>query len=212
MRADVATTLLPSCATPLQDAMSLADAAQLDAPTEVIRTVKDPLRAPEALLPWLALEHRVKHTWSFDMPVAQKRAVIAAQYGILRHAGTPGGLSAALAQLGVAAGYDEWFEYGGAPYYIRLRAGVGGAVPWTTALDARVWSTVVEYKNRRTAIGDFALVRTMPAGGPAMAAVTFIAEDVTFLVIAPDIDPPAASPRLGAVLLLGETLEWRAAA
>ena len=204
--------LLPTSATALEAAMSEADASQLAAPTEIIRTVLDPTRSPAVLLPWLALQHRVTHTWTSGLTVAQQRQVIAAQYGILQHAGTPKGLGDALAQLGLEAGYDEWFEYGGDPYFIRLRVGIVGTVPWTAALDAQVWQTTIAYKNRRTAIGDFALVRTIPEGGPVMAAVQFIDEVIAFELVAPDIDPPAAEPVLAAVVLIVETLVFGAAA
>ena len=209
---DLAAALLPSCAFPWQIALSLSDVRLLAAPTEVIRTVLDPARAPAALLPWLALQHRVKHTWDPSATVDRKRQIIAAQYGILQHAGTPAGLAAALAQLGVDASYDEWFEYGGTPYHIRLHVGIGGTVAWTPAVDAKVWATTVEYKRRSVAIGDFAPVRTMPEGGPAMAAVQFIADDITFLVIAPDIDPPEVLAALASVLFIDDSFVYARAA
>lgn len=205
---DVQAALLPRATTPLRLAWSLADERMLALPTEIIRTVLDPARAPAVLLPWLALQHRVKHTWDPTASVDQKRATIAAQYGILQHAATPKGLADALAQLGVEAGFDEWFEYGGQPYFIRLRAGVGGGTAWTPALDARVWATTIEYKRRSVAIGDFALVRTMPEATPTLAAAAFIGDDVTFLIIAPDLDPPAAVPALGAAAFIGDELTF----
>ena len=77
---------------------------------------------------------------------------------------------------------------------------------WSRALDAQVYRVAVRYKNRRTAIGAYDLQRTMPPGGPALAAVLLIEDLLVFPVIAPDIDPPPAAPRLGLVVLIGETL------
>ena len=199
-------SLVAPNALPVTRAVDVTDAAQLDAPTEVIRTVKDPARAPAALLPWLALERRVTDLWVPGLTVAQQRAVIAAQYGILRRAGTPKGLADALALLGVGATYDEWYEYGGDPYFIRLKAAIGGTMPWTAAVDAQVYRVAVRYKNRRTAIGDYDLTRTMPAGGAALACLLIVEDVLEFPVTAPDLDPPAATPRLGLAVLIADVL------
>lgn len=77
--------LLPPNHTVLEAA--LADAAALQCPADVLRTLSDSQRCPPALLPWLAWERSVEQ---FDAAatVEKQRALIHASLTVHKHKGT----------------------------------------------------------------------------------------------------------------------------
>lgn len=84
-------TLLPSSATPLERAFSLAAAEQPRPPVELLTRLYDPLTCPETILPYLAWAFSVD-LWKEDWPVEKKRAVVAAAPVLHRLKGTKAGL------------------------------------------------------------------------------------------------------------------------
>lgn len=59
--------------------------------------------------------------YSNDMPVEQKRSIIAATYEYNSRIGTVSSLTALLAAAFGNGSVEEWYEYGGEPYYFRLK-------------------------------------------------------------------------------------------
>lgn len=104
---------------------------------------------PEAVLDLLAWQYHVE---GYDLApsLAAKRAMIYASLLLHRRRGTPWAVRHGLeTTLQVPAEVREWYEYGGAPYFFRVRLNVAGY-----CFDARAWEDAVkiimEHKNVRS--------------------------------------------------------------
>lgn len=113
----------PRDATPLEIAVSGADARLLAAPTHLIRAVWSPDDCPAHLLPYLAAAWSVDH-WNPAWPESVKREVIRRSPEIHRLKGTRRAMQRALDALGVKTTIREWFEQTprGQPYTFHLTA------------------------------------------------------------------------------------------
>lgn len=141
-------TGLPPNATAAERAMAETVARVSDVPVPV-GDLWNPQACPAALLPWLAWALSVD-TWDAGWSEATKRAVIAASVAVHRRKGTPWAVRQAMTAAGAPGmTVEEWFAYGGAPYYFRVRV-ASEAGPITTALAARLMSDVDQYKNVRS--------------------------------------------------------------
>ena len=99
-------------------AISRALAAHLaDLPLEEIYTRIDAL--PEALLDILAKDFKIDW-YGFDYPIEIKREQIKTNYYVHRHLGTYGAVRRAISTIYPRSILEEWFEYGGNPYFFRI--------------------------------------------------------------------------------------------
>ena len=104
---------------------------------------------PETVLDLLAWQYHVEG-YSLAPSLAAKRAMIYASLLLHRRRGTPWAVRHGLeTTLQVPAEVREWYEYGGAPYFFRVRLNVAGV-----SFDARAWEDAVkviyEHKNVRS--------------------------------------------------------------
>ena len=74
---------------------------------------------PADLLDILAHDFKVDWYW-YNYPVEIKRALIKSSFNVHRRLGTRGAIEDALRSLYQGIGVEEWFEYGGEPYYFRI--------------------------------------------------------------------------------------------
>lgn len=107
-------SILPPNASGAERAIEAAILRAGSVPTP-LRSVKRPAVCPPAFLPWLAWEWSVDG-WNNDWTVEQRRAAIAAAYGVHKIKGTVGAIKRALSAIGYRTRVVEWFENGGAPY------------------------------------------------------------------------------------------------
>lgn len=84
------------------------------------------------------------------MDVAAKRQLIAGSLLLHRRRGTPWAVRTALeAALHVPATVQQWFEYGGEPYFFRVRLELGGA-EIDEAAQRNALQLILDYKNVRS--------------------------------------------------------------
>ncbi|MDE7372038.1 MAG: phage tail protein I [Desulfovibrio sp.] len=104
---------------------------------------------PETVLDLLAWQYHVEG-YSLAPSLAAKRAMIYASLLLHRRRGTPWAVRHGLeTTLQVPAEVREWYDYGGSPYFFRVRLNVAGV-----SFDARAWEDAVkvihEHKNVRS--------------------------------------------------------------
>lgn len=99
--------LLPPNATQFERQFSTAFAriSEIETPA---RTFNVPLKAPAAVLPWLAWERSVDD-WKKNWSEEQKRQTIDNAYYVHAHKGTIGALERSLDTLGFKVKVQEWF-------------------------------------------------------------------------------------------------------
>ncbi len=101
--------LLPASATPYMRAMSKTSARMLDAPTQVVRSERDPLQCDDAFVPLLAWERSIHHWVPGDD--AGNRAKIASSFTDHTSYGTPQALEGEIAQdTGQTIQIREWWQ------------------------------------------------------------------------------------------------------
>jgi len=107
---NLAVSVLPTGATPLEKALLTAELAALaDVDVERVATIWDPHNCPDRLLPWLAWALSVD-VWDNEWPEATKRRVIAASPAVHRLKGTSGAVRRALDAVAVDAQLVEWWQ------------------------------------------------------------------------------------------------------
>lgn len=74
---------------------------------------------PEALLDILAVDFKVDW-YNPNYPLAVKRNVIKSSFKVHKKLGTKGAVAEALSAIYPGSSVQEWFEYGGNPYYFRI--------------------------------------------------------------------------------------------
>lgn len=106
----------------------------------------------EGILDILAQDFNISW-YDYDFQLETKRRVIAAAFSVLRHLGTAGAMKTAICAIWPDSTVEEWFEYGGDPYYFRvlLNANEPGQEP--IAFD-KIDKTVQLYKNERSWLED----------------------------------------------------------
>jgi phage tail P2-like protein len=87
--------------------------------------------------------------WRSDLPVGKKRDLIRIALAIHRKKGTPWAVEQAMAAVGVPIGLEEWWEYGGDPYYFRVRV-QAIADPLSREAVLGMMSNIEAYKNVRS--------------------------------------------------------------
>lgn len=113
-------SLLPPNATAQEVAVATAIARVSEVPTPFASAL-DPMRAPEAVLPWLAWSFSVD-SWGPDWPVYVRRQTVQRSLSIHRRKGTVGALLDAINAIGVPAEVEEWHQRvpTGDPYTFRI--------------------------------------------------------------------------------------------
>lgn len=140
--------LLPPNATTSERALAETVARVSDVPVPV-SDLWNPQTCPAALLPWLAWTLHVD-TWDASWSDPVKRDMIAASIAVHRRKGTPWAMRQAMTAAGApGVSIEEWFEYGGAPHYFRVRV-ASDTEPISPALAARLMSDADQYKNVRS--------------------------------------------------------------
>jgi len=74
---------------------------------------------PEALLDILAYDFKVDW-YGYNYGIEAKRALIKDSFNVHRHLGTSGTVEKALSDIYPGSEVEEWFDYGGDPYYFRV--------------------------------------------------------------------------------------------
>lgn len=121
----------------------------LDATTRAIPGVLLYARLPEPVLDHLAWQLHVEG-YEAAVDVAAKRQLIAGSLLLHRRRGTPWAVRTALeAALHVPATVKQWFEYGGEPYFFRVRLELGGA-ELDEAAQRNALQLILDYKNVRS--------------------------------------------------------------
>lgn len=169
--------------TPLEAALSGAEAQILDAPHDLIRDAWDPDRCPVHLLPYLAAAWSVDE-WDPEWDEATRRRVIKASPDIHRVKGTVGALKRALAALGWGATVSQWFQHGGAPYTFRLRVAVPGLAEWSARQTGILMRIAIATKNVRSHLDRVTIARTAPPA-PLAIGMAVVCRVRTRLVVEP---------------------------
>lgn len=73
----------------------------------------------EGILDILARDFNVSW-YDFNFQLETKRRVIAAAFSVHRHLGTAGAMVTAVSAIWPNSAVEEWFDYGGDPYYFRV--------------------------------------------------------------------------------------------
>lgn len=121
----------------------------LDATTRAIPGVLLYARLPESVLDLLAWQLHVEG-YETAVDLAAKRQLIAGSLLLHRRRGTPWAVRTALeAALHVPATVQQWFEYGGEPYFFRVRLELGGA-EIDEAAQRNALQLILDYKNVRS--------------------------------------------------------------
>jgi phage tail P2-like protein len=119
MSDEVNQSLLPPNATSLLKDLESSFGGSFDLPT-LNRYVLNPDLAPVNILPWLAWALSVDD-WDDGWSEAVRRNVIKASIEVHRKKGTIGALKKALEAFNYEnITVEEWFEYGGDPYFFRV--------------------------------------------------------------------------------------------
>lgn len=102
---------------------------------------------PEGVLDILAQDFNISW-YDYDYPLATKRRVVAAAFSVHRHIGTTGAMITALSAVWPNSYIEEWFEYGGDPFYFRAVVNIEDE---ETPIDIETIRKVVDlYKNERS--------------------------------------------------------------
>ena len=102
---------------------------------------------PEWLLDVLAKDLKVDW-YDYECELEQKRRLIKDSFYVHRHMGTKGAIERAVSDVWPYTTIEEWFEYGGSPYYFRILMSAQNPAP-PLAL-SEVISLVDEYKSLRS--------------------------------------------------------------
>ena len=102
----------------------------------------------EGVLDILAQDFNVSW-YDYDFQIDTKRRVIAAAFSVHRHLGTTGAMVTAVSAIWPNSSVEEWFQYGGDPYYFRVlvEANQEGGEPIRFS---DIDKTVQLYKNERS--------------------------------------------------------------
>ncbi|MCF8017849.1 MAG: phage tail protein I [Vallitaleaceae bacterium] len=76
-------------------------------------------KLPEPLLDILAYDFKVDW-YGYDYGIEAKRALLKDSFNVHRHLGTLGAVEKALNDIYPGSEVEEWFDYGGNPYYFRV--------------------------------------------------------------------------------------------
>lgn len=205
-------SLLPPNATPQEVAAAKTMARVSDVPAP-FDSALDPMRASEAMLPWLAWSFSVD-TWGPDWPVYVRRRTVQRAIKIHRRKGTVGALLDAIDAIGVPVQIEEWHQRvpQGEPYTFRALVN-SIATPFNREDLQRLLEAIDANKNLRSH-----MVELVPGltsfGNPMLASVTASGierqvesrfQDVSLLVVAIEEGDEEVSAAADALNLLLNT-------
>lgn len=102
----------------------------------------------EGVLDILAQDFNVSW-YDYDFQLETKRRVIAAAFSVHRHLGTKGAMVTAICAIWPNSTVEEWFDYGGDPYYFRVLVNANNPGDEPIRFDS-IDKTVQLYKNERS--------------------------------------------------------------
>ena len=112
---------------------------------KVIKTLANPLVCDEKYLPFLAYAFKVDF-WDERLGTDKKRALIKESILLHQKKGTLWALERVLELLEVKADIQEWFQYGGEPYFFRIKIEMEQEFPYLN----QVQKLIDLYKNVRS--------------------------------------------------------------
>ncbi len=157
---------LPKNSTALEIAIAslVEDRLKLDA--DSVKITLTPAGAPDHILPYLAWQEHVDH-WAEHYSKDQKLKIIQTAKQVHAAKGTVGALKLALNNLNIGAELEEWFNYGGEPYYFRINIRPDHGL--SQAEYMHLFEVIDETKNLRSildkVIAHFDVSGTVYAGG-----------------------------------------------
>ena len=103
---------------------------------------------PEAVLDILAKDFKIDW-YDYDYPIEAKRNWIKTNYYVHRSLGTAGAIKEAIRAIYPDSDVEEWFNYGGNPFYFKVVIDLTNAIPSPEG-HAQVLSRINTYKNLRS--------------------------------------------------------------
>ncbi len=205
-------SLLPPNATAQEVAVAKTMARVSDVPAPFASSL-DPMRAPEAMLPWLAWSFSVD-TWGPDWPVYVRRRTVQQSIKIHRRKGTVGALMDAIDAIGVPVEIEEWHQRTpmGEPYTFRALVN-SIATPFMPGDVQRLLQAIEDNKNLRSHMTELVPGLTSYAN-PKAAAVTASGvernlparfDDISILLVGIDEGEETAESAVDALHLLLHT-------
>lgn len=89
--------------------------------------------------------------YDYNFKVETKRRVIAAAFSVHRHFGTTGAMITAISAIWPNSTVEEWFQYGGDPYFFRVLVEANSGDPDEEPIAfSQIDKTVQLYKNERS--------------------------------------------------------------
>lgn len=130
----------------------------LNEEVQAFRTLANPLLCDEKYLPFLAYAYKVDF-WDDNISVDKKRLLIKESILLHQKKGTLWALERVLEILEVKADISEWFNYGGDPYYFKIKLSIEQEFPHLNQLQ----KIIDVYKNVRSLFEiDFDLFLQVP--------------------------------------------------
>lgn len=108
-------------------------------------------KQPEQLLDILAKDFKIDW-FGYNYPIHVKRAQFRDSFKVRRKLGTPGAMEAALGDIYPGSLVEEWFEYGGDPYFFRVILDV--TAPWVHLSHDEIIRTIMMFKPMRSHLQD----------------------------------------------------------
>ena len=112
-------------------------------------------KQPETLLDILAYDFKVDW-YGYDYDIEAKQALLKDNFKVHRHLGTPGAVERALSDIYPGSEVEEWYNYGGDPYYFRVLLDVTAQRVSISHDD--IIQAIKIFKSRRSHLQDNALI------------------------------------------------------
>ena len=120
--------------------------------TELVAIYPNIDEMPEDVLDALAYDFKVDW-YDYSYSLEKKRATIKDSWNVHRKLGTKYAVETAISAVYPNTKLEEWFEYGGEPYFFRLRIDLTGVLPNPEGHE-RVMKRLAYYKNLRSHIDE----------------------------------------------------------
>lgn len=89
--------------------------------------------------------------YDYDFQLETKRRVVAAAFSVHRHLGTAGAMTTAISAIWPNSSVEEWFDYGGDPYFFRVLVEANDGEPGVEPIRFSAIDKMVQlYKNERS--------------------------------------------------------------
>ena len=154
-----------------------------------------------SVLPYLAEQFNVlDEGWQVARPDDEKRRLLHKAIDLHRHKGTKWAVENALDVLGLRCSVQEWFEYGGAPYFFRASFVTENGLPedfYTTGIDRAV-ELITRTKNVRSWLEAITIVLAVAGQAPRVGVGLYCGETITlYPAVQTEFDQHASVPRVG---------------